>query len=310
MSILVSGSLAYDYIMEFPACFSDSILPEQLHQLNVAFMAPTMRREYGGCAGNIAYSLKCLGLDPIVSATLGRDGDHYRQRLEQLKINTSHVLSLDDHYTAQAFIVTDCQQQQITIFHPGAMTHAENAQLHDLSNVRLAIVAPNGKQAMINYAAQLNVAKIDWIFDPGQGLPMFSTEELLALIKQATYIVVNQYEAKLLAKRSGLDIQAIAEQVKALVVTYSAEGCAVYVNGEYLTAKGLDCEVIQDPTGCGDAFRAGLLCGIYHQMDWQTTLRLGNLMGAYKVGYAGAQNHPIDRSLIAQQFLEKFAYAF
>jgi adenosine kinase len=299
MSVLICGSLAFDTITTFPGRFAQQILPEQVHILNVSFLVPTLRKEFGGCAGNIAYSLKQLGGDPLVMATLGKDGALYRNHLEQLGVNLQHVLTVEDDYTAQAIIITDQDNNQITAFHPGAMGQAHRIQIQADPSIQLAIVAPDGRDAMIQHAAQLQEAKIPFIFDPGQGLPMFDGEELKRFVSQATWVAVNDYEAKLLADRTGTSLAELSKShLKGLIETLGADGCNVYVQGEKTHVPGVKASAVVDPTGCGDAFRGGLLYGLSQGWDLVKSVALANRIGAIKIAAAGPQNYTLDKAAL------------
>ncbi|HEX8988847.1 MAG TPA: carbohydrate kinase family protein, partial [Rhodocyclaceae bacterium] len=271
---LICGSLAYDTIMVFHDRFKNHILPEQIHILNVAFLVPDMRREYGGCAGNIAYNLRLLGGDPLIMASVGDDSGPYMQRLHHLELDARHVREIPGSFTAQAFITTDLDDNQITAFHPGAMNHSHANRIADTEGVKLAIVAPDGRDGMLTHARDLHAAGIPFIFDPGQGLPMFNGEELLAFLKLADYCTVNDYEAKLLVERTGRSVADLAGDVKALIVTLGANGSEIYADGQRTLVPGVKPDDVVDPTGCGDAYRAGLLYGITQGWSWLKTGRL------------------------------------
>jgi len=306
MRTLICGSIAYDNIMVFPDHFKNHILPEKIHVLNVAFLVPEMRREYGGCAGNIAYNLKMLGGEPIMMATVGDDIQPYLERLEQLGLDRSNVLHVKDTFTAQAFITTDLDDNQITAFHPGAMNFSHLNSVNDADAIKLGIIAPDGRDGMLQHATEFHQAGIPFIFDPGQGLPMYNGEELTAFIDQADYVAVNDYEGQLLQERTGLTLEAIAKKTKALIVTLGAQGSIIYTDGKQIDIPCVKPQEIVDPTGCGDAYRAGLLYGIVNDMDWQTTGQLGSLMGAIKIAQRGGQNHQFTRDNIDQLYFENF----
>jgi adenosine kinase len=308
MSTLICGSIAYDSIMVFKGRFADHILPHQVHILNVSFLVPDMRREFGGCAGNIAYNLKMLGGEPLPMATVGSDAQPYLDRLDALGISRRFILQLDGTYTAQAFITTDLDDNQITAFHPGAMSQSHLNAIPGDGTVRLAIVAPDGRDGMLQHAQQLADHGIPFIFDPGQGMPMFSGEELLWFIQRADYVAVNDYEAKLLAEKTGLTLTELSRKVRALIATRGAEGSEVHVNGEVLTIPVASARRLVDPTGCGDAYRAGLMYGIANRFDWELTGRLAAVMGSLKIEHSGGQNHAYDRVAIADRFTESFGY--
>ena len=291
--VLISGSVAYDTIMVFEGHFKDHILPDRVHMLNVSFLAPRMKREFGGCAANIAYNLKGLGGSPVVLATVGRDAGDYLARLRSQGIDTAHVKTLDDHYTAQAFITTDLADNQINAFHPGAMAQAHTVSARDALPAAFGIVAPNGKEAMLTHARQFREAGVPFVFDPGQGLPMFDGEELRGLIGAATAVAVNDYESSMLSERTGWSEEEIAARVEALIVTLGAEGAQVWSGGTRTAIPPCAVAAPVDPTGCGDAFRGGLLHGRSLGWDWVASARLGSTMGALKIEHQGAQNHPI-----------------
>jgi adenosine kinase len=306
MRTLICGSLAFDTIMVFPDRFARHILPEQTHMLSVAFQISDMRREWGGCAGNIAYNLRGLQGEPVIMGTLGSDGATYFERLRDLGIATDGVRLLDDAYTAQAFIITDHDDNQITAFHPGAMNQSHRNRVDDVDDIGLGIVAPDGKDGMQQHAAQFAALDLPFIFDPGQGLPLFSGEELAQLIEQASYLTVNDYEAKLLSERTGWSIADMAERVDALVVTMGGEGSIIHADGATYAIPAVRPSAIVDPTGCGDAYRAGLLYGIGHGWDWQATGNLASVMGSIKIASRGGQNHAVDRDLVAARYHAAF----
>jgi adenosine kinase len=302
MHTLICGSLAYDTIMVFKDRFKHHILPEQIHILNVAFLVPDMRREYGGCAGNIAYNLNLLGGAPLIMAAVGDDAGLYLTRLKQLGLSAAHVRQVPDTYTAQAFITTDLDDNQITAFHPGAMNFSHHNQIGEARNVTLGIVAPDGRDGMQQHAREFHELKIPFIFDPGQGLPMFDGPELLDFIRLADYCTVNDYEAKLLTERTGKSLDELAREVKALIVTLGASGSRIYANGAVLDIPVVPATELLDPTGCGDAYRAGLLFGIARDWPWERTGRLAALMGSIKIAHRGGQNHKPTRAEIAERF--------
>lgn len=294
MSALICGSLAFDTIMSFEGKFANQILPEQLHILNVSFLVPSLRRDFGGCAGNIAYSLKLLGGKPLPMATVGEDGAAYLARLKSLDIDTRFVKQLDDSYTAQAMIMTDKDNNQITAFHPGAMAEAHVNVIDGSEGAAIGIVSPDGRDAMIQHAAQFKAAGIPFVFDPGQGLPMFNGEELLAFVEQATWITVNDYEGKMLCDRTGLDLAALSMKVKGLVVTLGEQGCEVWEQGSKTLVAPVKAKEVVDPTGCGDAWRGALLYGLEQGWSLPKCAALGNRVGALKVAAKGSQNYVLD----------------
>ena len=294
MAALICGSLAFDSIMTFEGRFAEQILPEQLHILNVSFLVPALRRDFGGCAGNIAYSLKLLGGEPLPMATLGSDGGDYLLRLEGLGISTRHVGMLADTYTAQAMIMTDRDNNQITAFHPGAMMQAHSQRIEAAPGVQLAIIAPDGRDAMLQHAEQCRAAGIPFVFDPGQGLPMFSGEELAAFVEQADWVTVNDYEGKMLCERTGWSLAELSRKVRGLVVTLGAEGCEVWEQGEKTHVPGVAAAQVVDPTGCGDAWRGALLYGLERGWPLARCAALGNRVGALKIAERGPQNYRLD----------------
>ena len=298
MSALICGSLAFDTITNFHGKFAEQILPEQMHILNVSFLVPTLRREYGGCAGNIAYTHKALGGEPLVMAALGADGADYLARLKDLEIDTSCIRTHEDSYTAQAIIITDETNNQITAFHPGAMGNAHQTEVpRHRTDIALGIVAPDGRDAMIVHAQQMHAAGIPFIFDPGQGLPMFSGQELQTFVGQATWVAVNDYEARMLSERTGKSLAQLSDShLQGLVVTLGAEGCELWIKGQRSHVPGHRATAVVDPTGCGDAFRAALLYGLERQWELQRCVELGNRIGALKIAHRGGQNHRIDRA--------------
>ena len=308
MRTLICGSMAFDTIMVFHDHFKHHILPDQIHILNVAFLVPDLRREYGGCAGNIAYTMKLLGGEPMIMATVGDDFGPYRERLNQFGLDQRHIRNIPNTYTAQAFITTDLADNQITAFHPGAMNHAHENRVQDASGITLGIVAPDGRQGMLDHARQFHEAGIPFIFDPGQGLPMFSGVELQHFVELADYVAVNDYEARLLQERTGHKLERLAKEVKALIVTLGAQGSRIYTQGEVFDIPAARPQAIMDPTGCGDAYRAGLMTGMQQGLDWPTCGRLAGLMGAIKIGHRGGQNHRLGWDEIADRFKAEYGY--
>ncbi|MEQ1879384.1 MAG: carbohydrate kinase family protein [Burkholderiales bacterium] len=306
MRTLICGSIAYDTIMVFRDRFKNHILADQLHILNVAFLVPDMRREFGGCAGNIAYSLKMLGGDPLIMAAVGEDWQPYAYRMDKLRLSQAHVRTIPDAFTAQAFITTDLDDNQITAFHPGAMNFSHQNHVTDAKDVGLGIVAPDGREGMLQHAREFDEAGIAFVFDPGQGLPMFNGEELRGFIDRASYVAVNDYEAKLLQERCGMTVEEISKQVKAVVVTQGAQGSLIVVNGKSEVIPSVKPAQVLDPTGCGDAYRAGLLYGIANNLDWATTGRLASLLGSLKIAQRGAQNHLFTRDELETRFKDAF----
>ena len=306
MTILVCGSLAYDTIMVFPDQFRKHILPDQMHILNVSFMVPEMRREFGGTGGNIAYNLRLLGDAPFLMATAGHDFAPYAQRLESLGLSARHVRILEDQFTAQAFITTDVDDNQITAFHPGAMSHSHLNRVADAKGVRLGIVSPDGKQGMMEHARDFGRAAIPFVLDPGQGLPMYSGEELLEMLVHAHALTVNDYEARIVEQKTGKGIAEIANIVSAVVVTRGAEGSTVHAGGRAIDVPAVKPSAVVDPTGCGDAYRGGLLHGMARAWPWERSARLASVMGSIKIAHRGGQNHRPSREDIANTYSQAF----
>ncbi len=309
MSALICGSFAYDTIMVFHDQFKNHILPDKVHILNVSFLVPDMRREFGGCAGNIAYNLKLLGGDPVPMGTVGKDFEPYAKWMDECGISRKHLKVIDDAYTGQAFITTDMDGNQITAFHPGAMGHSHKVTVSEASDIRIGIVSPDGRDGMIQHAQQFAAADIPFFFDPGQGLPMFDGEALMQFVDQATWVTVNDYEAQMLQERTGKSLEELATQVEALIVTLGGEGSRIYHNSERIDVPAAKASAINDPTGCGDAYRAGLLYGIDQGKDWETTGRIAALMGAIKIEQHGTQNHSFTADEFADRFKHNFGYA-
>jgi adenosine kinase len=310
MSALICGSMAYDTIMVFHDKFKNHILPEKVHILNVSFLVPTMRREYGGCAGNIAYNLKLLGEQPAIMATVGHDFEPYAQWLGQNGLSSPFIRILDNNYTGQAYITTDEEANQITAFHPGAMNFSHLNSVPTDSDVSIGIVSPDGKDGMQLHAAQFKELGIPFIFDPGQGMPMFNGDELHTFINQATWVTLNDYESELMQERTGLSLEQIAEKVDALIITLGAKGSQIYTKGQCITIPAAKPKQLLDPTGCGDAYRAGLLYGLMNNMDWEVTGRIASLMGAIKIEHNGTQNHAFDMDTFQQRYFDSFGSSF
>jgi adenosine kinase len=309
MRTLICGSMAFDTIMVFHDRFKNHILPEQIHILNVAFLVPDMRREYGGCAGNIAYNLDLLGGEPLIMATVGDDFGPYAERLNGLNIGRDHIRTVSGSYTAQAFITTDLDDNQITAFHPGAMNVSHENKVADAAGIKLGIVSPDGRQGMLDHARQFREADIPFIFDPGQGLPMFSGVELQDFVQQADYVTVNDYEAELLQERTGRKLDVLAKEVKALIVTLGAKGSRIYAEGQVHEIPPAKPRAIMDPTGCGDAYRAGLMFGMLKGYDWPTAGRLAGMLGSIKIASRGGQNHRFDFNEVAEHFRNEYGYS-
>ncbi|MDP2097822.1 MAG: carbohydrate kinase family protein [Methylobacter sp.] len=309
MSALICGSMAYDTIMVFHDKFKHHILPEKIHILNVSFLVPVMRREYGGCAGNIAYNLKLLNEEPLIMATVGHDFEPYAQWLAQNQLSSEFIQILDNHYTGQAYITTDEEANQITAFHPGAMNDSHLNSVPTDRNISIGIVSPDGKDGMQLHAEQFAELEIPFIFDPGQGMPMFNGEELLKLVDQATWLTLNDYESELMQERTGLSLEQLAGRVEALIITLGAQGSQIYSQGQCITIPAAKPKDLIDPTGCGDAYRAGLLYGLMNDLDWETTGRVASLMGAIKIEHNGTQNHSFDMDSFKQRYRENFGSA-
>ena len=306
MSALICGSYAYDTIMVFHDKFKNHILPDKVHMLNVSFLVPDMRREYGGCAGNIAYNLKLLGGDPLPMATVGSDFDLYASWMDRCGIPRTHIKVYTSTFTGQAFITTDEDDNQITAFHPGAMSLSHENRVSDAEGVTIGIVSPDGREGMIEHAEQFAEAGIPFIFDPGQGMPMFNGDDLLRFTEQATWITLNDYEAQLFEERTGLSPHEIAERVEALIITRGGEGSHIYTARRRIDIPAAAVATLSDPTGCGDAYRAGLLYGLMNDMDWETTGRIASLLGAIKIEKPGTQNHHFTRDEFDQRFQAAF----
>ena len=299
MPALICGSLAFDTITNFPGRFAQQILPEQVHILNVSFLVPTLRREFGGCAGNIAYNLAALGGEAVVLATIGNDGAEYLERLSGWGVDTRHIAQVDDGYTAQAIIITDADNNQITAFHPGAMQSAHQTPVPSRDDVQIAIIAPDGRDAMLQHAQQLAESGVRFIFDPGQGLPMFDGAELRRFIDQASWVALNDYEARMLCERTGETLESLSRRhLQGVVVTLGGDGCEVWEQGQRTHLAGIAAQAVVDPTGCGDAFRAALLYGLERGWPLQRCAELGNRLGALKIAERGGQNHTIDRTAL------------
>ncbi|HEX5339755.1 MAG TPA: carbohydrate kinase family protein [Gammaproteobacteria bacterium] len=310
MSALICGSMAYDTIMVFPEPFKDHILPDKIHILNVCFQVPEMRREFGGCAGNIAYNLKLLGGEGYPMATVGTDFRPYAEWMDSHGVSRRYIKEVPDTFTAQAFITTDTDDNQITAFHPGAMDHAHAQSVPHDAGITLGIVAPDGRDGMLLHARQFSEAGVPFIFDPGQGLPLFSGEELIAFIGMADWVVVNDYEMQVLEHKTGLTAYQLAERVKALVVTWGGKGSVIYTDGRRIDIPAAKPEAVLDPTGCGDAYRAGLLYGLMNDKDWETSGQIASLMGAIKIAARGTQNHRFTREEFSTRFEAAFGYRF
>ncbi len=294
MAAVICGSLAFDSIMNFEGKFADQILPDQLHNLNVSFFVPTLRREFGGCAGNIAYALKQLGGSPLIMATVGSDGADYAKRITDMGMSTEFVRVVADTYTAQAMIMTDTNNNQITAFHPGAMMQAHITKVAARDDINIGIISPDGRDAMLEHAEQFNAAGIPFVFDPGQGLPMFDGNDLLHFIDLATWVTVNDYEGKMLSDRTGLSSADISKKIKGLIVTLGEQGCEVWVDGIKTIIEPVKASSVVDPTGCGDAFRGALLFGLEKGWPLSKCAKLGNQLGAIKIAQRGGQNYQLN----------------
>lgn len=309
MSALICGSMAYDNIMVFPGKFKEHILPDKIHILNVSFLVPTLRRSFGGCAGNIAYNLKLLGGNGYPMATVGHDFAIYRARLEQLALDLRYVKTIAGEFTAQCFITTDLDDNQITAFHPGAMNHAHTQIVPSNAGITLGLISPDGRDGMIQHAEQFAAAGIPFIFDPGQGLPMFDGDDLRGFIDKASYVTVNDYEGQLISERTGLSHEEIAKRVKAFIVTRGGEGSTIYASGKQIAIPCAKAKQLKDPTGCGDAYRAGLIYGIQKGFDWETTGRIASLVGTIKIEHEGPQNHSFTMGEFTTRYKQEFGEA-
>ena len=307
---LICGSLAFDKIMQYNGRFGETLLADQLHKVNVSFLVPTLRTEYGGCSANIAYNLNMLGGDPLIMATIGQDGGEYLERFESLGIPTRAIRKIKDAYTAQCFVTADLDNNQINAFHPGAMQFSHENNVADVGPLRVAIIAPDGRDGMLKHAKDCADLNVPFMFDPGQQLPMFSGAELIQFINQATYVAANDYEFEMLMDRTGLTLPDIAGRLEALIVTRGEKGSEIYTKGERHEIPCVTAEAVVDPTGCGDAFRAGLLFGIVNGYEWPTTGRLASLMGAVKIAHQGGQNHKMTAAEIADKFEQEFGYRY
>jgi adenosine kinase len=310
MHTLICGSLAFDNIMVFGDRFKNHILPDQVHILNVCFLVPEMRREFGGCAGNIAYNLQLLGGAPLAMATVGQDFGPYAQWMDTCGIDRRHVTTVDNTFTAQAFITTDLDDNQITAFHPGAMGFSHRNRVHDSEQVSLGIISPDGREGMIEHAAQFAEAGIPFIFDPGQGLPMFDGEELLRFIDQADWLAVNDYEWQMVRERTGLTAEELTRRLQALIITRGGKGSVIHTADGEIRIPAARPAAVKDPTGCGDAYRAGLIHGLNHGLDWETTGRIASLMGAIKIEHFGTQKHRFTMDEFRARFREEFGRDF
>ncbi len=311
MSALICGSTAYDTIMVFHDKFKHHILPEKVHILNVSFLVPVMRREYGGCAGNIAYNLNLLGEEPLIMAVVGHDFEPYSEWLSENGLSSQFIHVLDNQYTGQAYITTDEDDNQITAFHPGAMSFSHvNFVPADNNDISIGIVSPDGKDGMLLHAQQFAELDIPFIFDPGQGMPMFNGAELLKFIDQSTWMTLNDYESELMQERTGLSLEQMAERVQALIVTLGSKGSKIYTEGRVIDIPAAQPNAVNDPTGCGDAYRAGLLYGLMNELDWEVTGRIASLLGAIKIEHHGTQNHRFDMASFKQRYHENFGHSF
>ncbi|NHZ88766.1 carbohydrate kinase family protein [Massilia sp. CCM 8733] len=307
---LICGSLAFDKIMQYNGRFGETLLADQLHKVNVSFLVPTLRTEYGGCSANIAYNLKMLGGEPLIMAAIGQDGGEYMERFDKLGIETRGIRKITHSYTAQCFVTADLDNNQINAFHPGAMEFAHENNVGDQGELRVAIIAPDGRGGMIKHARDCAALQVPFMFDPGQQLPMFSGDELIEFINQATYVAANDYEFEMLMDRTGLTLAEIAGRLEALIITRGEKGSEIHTGGKRHEIPCVQAAAVVDPTGCGDAYRAGLLFGITNDLDWPTTGRLASLMGAIKIAHQGGQNHLVTADQIADKFEAEFGYRF
>jgi adenosine kinase len=307
---LICGSLAFDKIMQYHGRFADTLLADQLHRVNVSFLVPTLRTEYGGCAANIAYNLKLLGGDPLIMATIGQDGGQYLERLDKLGIATRAIRKIGHAYTAQCFVTADLDNNQINAFHPGAMQFSHENNAGDYGKLAVAIIAPDGRDGMLKHARDCAALGVPFMFDPGQQLPMFSGQELITFIEQATYLAANDYEFEMILDRTGLSLGDIAKRLDALIITRGEKGSEIHAGGERYDIAAVPAAALVDPTGCGDAYRAGLLYGITNGFDWPTSGRLASLLGSIKIGHQGGQNHRFTPAEIGDRFEAAFGYRF
>jgi adenosine kinase len=310
MRALICGSFAFDHIMVFGDRFKNHILPDKVHMLNVSFLVPQMRREFGGCAGNIAYNLKLLGGEPVPMGTVGEDFAPYARWMDECGVDRTHVTVVDGTFTGQAFVTTDLDDNQITAFHPGAMGFSHRNAVSDAADVRLGIVSPDGREGMLQHAQQFAEAGIPFVFDPGQGLPMFDADELRHFISQATWLAANDYEWALIAERTGLTVDQALDELEAVVITRGKEGSTIYARDGRVEIPAVAVEQAKDPTGCGDAYRAGLLYGLANELDWQTTGRIASLLGALKIAEDGTQNHRFSIEEFRRRYREAFGGEF
>ncbi|MBD8541062.1 carbohydrate kinase family protein [Oxalobacteraceae sp. CFBP 13708] len=307
---LICGSLAFDKIMQYHGRFGDTLLADQLHRVNVSFLVPTLRTEYGGCAANIAYNLKQLGGEPLMMGTLGQDGGDYLKRMQEQGLETRGIRTIPEAYTAQCFVTADQDNNQINAFHPGAMEYSNQNNVADQGAIRVAIISPDGRDGMIKHARDCAEQKVPFMFDPGQQLPMFSGEELITFIGQASYLACNDYEFEMVMDRTGLSHADIAARLEALIITRGEAGSDIYANGEHIKIPAVTATNVVDPTGCGDAYRAGLLFGITNDLDWATSGRIASLLGAIKIASAGGQNHHFTPQEFDAQFEQAFGSKF
>jgi adenosine kinase len=307
---LICGSLAIDIIMQYEGRFGDTLLADQLHKVNVSFLVPTMRTEFGGCSGNIAYNLKLLGGEPRIVGVMGQDCAAYLERFQKLGISTENILIKKDAYNAQCFVTADSDNNQINAFHPGAMSFAHENDVAKAGPAGIAIISPDGHLGMLQHADTLSKLNIPFIFDPGQQMPMFTPEQLIDFINKATYVTTNDYEIELLMDRTGLTLPEIAGRLEALIVTRGEKGSEIYTKGGRIDIPAVQAEAVLDPTGCGDAYRAGLLYGLSNELGWETTGRLASLLGAIKIAHKGAQNHVLSKEEIVNRFEAAFGYRF
>jgi adenosine kinase len=310
MSVMICASIAYDTVMVFDGRFKEHILPDRIHMLSVSFLVPQMRRNFGGVGGNIAFNLALLGVQPKLMGTVGDDFDPYEAWMRQNGLALDHVRRIPGTYTAQAFITTDLDDNQITAFHPGALQHAGEFSVPRDAGITIGLVGPDSRDAMIAHAQQFADAGIPFIFDVGQGLPMFSGEDLRSFIREATWVIVNDYEGQLIQERTGLSATQIASRCSAYIVTRGAEGSRIYAGGKVGEIPAVAPTHVVDPTGCGDAYRAGIIYGLMHGLDWETTGRLASLLGSIKIAHHGTQTHRFGLEEIQGRFHHAFGYRF
>jgi len=308
-AVLICGSVAFDTIAVFEGRFKEHILPDRIHALSVSFLVPQMRREFGGCAGNIAYNLKLLGGQPQPVATVGGDAEDYLKRFTQFGIDTQYLRVLPEMFTAQCFITTDLDDNQISAFHPGAMDRSADNIVGE-HQARWAIVAPDSKAGMLAHMDRFAKTGTPFLFDLGQAMPLFDADDLHAVFDKASAFAVNDYEASVVEQRTSMTIEQIAQKLQAVVVTRGGEGATVYTQGQKIDVPSVKPDAVVDPTGCGDAHRAGLIYGLTQGWSWEKSCMLGNIMGSIKIAHRGPQNHTPTRDQIARLMQQNFGVGF